>query len=188
MKKFIKLLTLTFMFVAVSVTAFAHSDRETIAEGADLSSVHRIALAWPLYVKAEETDLSDREIIDTVFAASKVARTYVISYDDAARNIKDSDRVDISVLDNKKAAAEFKKYIKKHADAYVILTIANNSRLTLFFDVYQAGTDNLLYTYQIEANRSDKSTKPTYNTLSEQFYKHFERAANEQQKKNSKKK
>ncbi|MBR3722947.1 MAG: coenzyme F(420) biosynthesis enzyme [Selenomonadaceae bacterium] len=188
MTKFLKLLVLTFMFAAFSAVAFAHSDRETIAEGADLSSVHRIALGWPLYIKAEETDLSDREVIETVFGASKVARTYVISYDDAVKNIKSSNKVDISVLDKKKAAAEFKKYIKNHADAYVILTVANNSRLTLFFDVYQAGTDNLLYTYQIEANRSDKSTKPTYNTLSEQFYKHFERAANEQQKKNAKKK
>lgn len=188
MKKFFRLLAFTFMFSLLSVTAFAHSDVETIAEGADLSSVHRIALGWPLYVKVDEKDLSDREIIETVFGASKVARTYILSYDAAAAEIKKSDKVDILALNNKKAAEEFKKHIKNHADAYVIITIANNSRLTLFYDLYRAGTNELLYTYQIIANRSDKSDKNTYNALSEQFYKHFERAATEQQKKAAKNK
>lgn len=188
MKKFFRLFAFTFLFSLLSITAFAHSDKETIAEGADLTTVHRIALGWPLYVKIDEKDLSDREIIETVYGASKVARTYVLSYDAAAAEIKKNDKVDILVLDKKKAAEEFKKYIKNYADAYVIITIANNSRLTLFFDLYRAGTNDLLYTYEIIANRSDKSDKNTYNALSEQFYKHFERAATEQQKKFDKKK
>ncbi|MBO6304394.1 MAG: coenzyme F(420) biosynthesis enzyme [Selenomonadaceae bacterium] len=188
MKKFLKLVMFTMMFSLLSVTAFAHADQETIAEGADLSSVKRIALGWPLYVKVDEKDLSDREIIETVYGASKVARAYVLSYDAAAQEIKKGTKIDILSLEKKKAAEEFKKNIKNYADAYVILTIANNSRLTLFFDMYRAGTDELLYTYQIVANRSDKSDKNTYNALSEQFYKHFERAATEQQKKLDKKK
>lgn len=188
MKKLFKLAAFTMMFSLLCATAFAHSDQETIAEGADLSSVRRIALGWPLYVKVDEKDLSDREIIETVYGASKVARTYVLSYDAAASEIKKGQKVDILVLDKKKAAEEFRKNIKNYADAYVIITIANNSRLTLFYDLYKAGTDELLYTYQIIANRSDKSDKITYNALSEQFYKHFERAATEQQKKLSKKK
>lgn len=188
MKKFLKSVLFITVFMLFGATAFAHSDQETIAEGADLMSVHRIALGWPLYVKVDEKDLSDREIIETVYGASKVARTYILSYDAAASEIKKAQKVDILVLDKKKAAEEFKKNIKSHADAYVILTIANNSRLTLFFDMYRAGTDELLYTYQIVANRSDKSDRNTYNSLSEQFYKHFERAATEQQKKLAKKK
>jgi len=188
MKKFLKTLVFTMLFSLLSVSAFAHSDKETIAEGADLSSVHRIALGWPLYVKVDEKDLSDREIIETVYGASKVARTYILSYDAAAQEIKKGQKVDILVLDKKKAAEEFKKYIKNYADAYVIITIANNSRLTLFFDLYRAGTNELLYTYEIIANRSDKSDKNTYNALAEQFYKHFERAATEQQKKLAKNK
>lgn len=188
MKKYLKILTLVMMFSLISVNASAHSDKETIAEGADLMSVHRIALGWPLYIKAAETDLSDREIIETVYGASKVARTYILSYDAAAQEIKNKEKTDILVLDKKKAAETFRNNIKNHADAYVILTIANNSRLTLFFDLYRAGTNELLYTYEIVANKSDKSNKVTYNALSEQFYKHFERAANEQQKKLSGKK
>ena len=97
-------------------------------------------------------------------------------------------RNDIKALDRRTAAKDFKQYVGNYADAYVILTVANDSRTTFFFDVYKAGTNELLYTYQIQANRSEGDTVATYTNMAEQFYKHFERSAVEQQKETSKKK
>ena len=61
-----------------------------------------------------------------------------------------------------------------------------NSRTSFFFDVYKAGSNELLYSYQIQANRSEKDDVTTYQNLCEQFYKNFERSIGEQQKKDAK--
>jgi hypothetical protein len=96
--------------------------------------------------------------------------------------------VDIKALDRRQAAKIYKENVANYADAYVVLTVANNSRTTFFFDVFKAGTNELLYTYEIRANKSEGDTVTTFNNLSEQFYKHFDRSADEQLKDNSKKK
>ena len=99
-----------------------------------------------------------------------------------AADIQKSAGIDIKALDRRQAAKVFKENVAADADAYVVVTVANNSYIVFFFDVYRAGTNELLYTYQIVANRSQKADAETYKLLSEQFYKNFERSANEQAK------
>ena len=118
-----------------------------------------------------------------MYEASNVARSYVLSYDMVAADIRKNTGVDIKSLDRRQAAKVYKENVAADADAYVVLTVANNSRIVFFFDVYRSGTNELLYTYQIVANRSQKANTETYKALSEQFYKNFERSANEQAKK-----
>lgn len=186
MRKFVQILIMVCMVVFSAQVAFAHSDKVTVQEGADLASVHRLAIGMPEYVPVGETAPTKDDVLHAVADASKVARCYVVSYDAAAEGIKSDKGVDIKSLDRRKAATEFKNDVSAYADAYVILTVANNSSLVLFYDVYKAGTNELLYSYQIAANRSDKDEVDTYKMLSEQFFKNFERSAEDQQKKSEK--
>ena len=180
MKKIIQMLLIACMVVLGTQVAFANADKVTVQEGADLTAIHRLAID----PKSPNKDM----LTQIVYESSRVARCYVISYDTIAQNIKADQNIDIKALDRRTAAKDFKQYVANYADAYVILTVANDSRTTFFFDVYKAGTNELLYTYQIQANRSEGDTVATYTNMAEQFYKHFERSAVEQQKENSKKK
>ncbi len=183
MKKLVQILVMMCMVVFATQVAFAHADKETIQEGADLTSIHRLAVAYPRYVPVGENAPTVEELSGIIFDASKVARSYVVSYDAVAEGIRKDKNVDIKALDVRKAEKVFKDNVAKYADAYIVTWVANNSRTSFFFDIYRAGTNELLYTYQIQANRSDKDDAKTYQALSEQFYKHFERTANNQQKK-----
>ncbi len=186
MRKLVQALLVICMVVFSAQVAFARSDKTTIYEGADLSSIHRLAIGCPLYTPVAKEDPDNAALIEAVAKASKVARCYVIPYGDMVQGIRADKGIDIKALDRRKAAAEFKSSVAKYADAYVILTVANNSGLAFFFDIYKSGSDELLYTYQVNGNRSDKPTVETYQALSEEFFKHFERSAKEQQKKTEK--
>ena len=186
MRKLVQAFLIICMVVLSAQVAFANSDKVTVYEGANLSSIHRLAIGRPLYTPVAKEDPTIDDLTEAVASASKVARCYVVPYNDMAQGIRADKGIDIKALDRRKAAAEFKKSVAKYADAYVILTVANNSGITFFFDIYKSGSDELLYTYEITANRSEKASVETYRTLSEQFFKHFERSAEEQQKKTEK--
>ena len=168
MKKIIQMLLIACMVVLGTQVAFANADKVTVQEGADLTAIHRLAIGSPLYMQVDPKSPNKDMLTQIVYESSRVARCYVISYDTVAQNIKADQNIDIKALDRR--------------------TAANDSRTTFFFDVYKAGTNELLYTYQIQANRSEGDTVATYTNMAEQFYKHFERSAVEQQKENSKKK
>ena len=182
MKKIVQVMLFICLTVFGMQVAFANADKVTIPEGADIVSVKRLALAAPLYTPTKDAPTKD-ELLASMYAASNVARSYVLSYDMVAADIQKNRGVDIKSLDRRQAAKVYKENVAADADAYVVLTVANNSRIVFFFDVYRSGTNELLYTYQIVANRSQNANTETYKALSEQFYKNFERSANEQAKK-----
>ena len=188
MKKIVQMLLTVCMIVLSAQVAFANADKVTIQEGADITTVKRIAVAAPLYTPVDEKAPNKEMLTQIVSDASRVSRSYVISYDAVAEGIKKATNVDIKSLDRRQAAKVYKENAANYADAYVVLTVANNSRTTFFFDVFKAGTNELLYTYEIRANRSEGDTIATFNNLCEQFYKHLDRSAEEQIKANSKKK
>ncbi|SFT53841.1 hypothetical protein SAMN02910356_00982 [Selenomonas sp. GACV-9] len=188
MRKIIQMLVIACLVVFSTQVAFANADKETIQEGADITTVKRLAVAAPMYQPVEEGAPDKAALTQIEYDSSKVSRMYVVSYDEIAQNIKSAVSTDIKSLDRRQAAKTYKENVAKYADAYVVLTVANNSRTTFFFDVYKAGTNDLLYTYEIRANRSEKDNVETFTNLCQQFYKHFDRAATEQQKANSKKK
>lgn len=186
MKKIIQLALVLCLVIFSTQVAFANADKVTLIDGADITGIHRLALAKPLYMQADKLAPTMDQLIQIESESSKVARMYVIPYDTVAESIKADSNVDIKVLDRHKAAKVFKENAGKYADAYAVLTVANDSRTSFFFDVYRAGTNELLYSYQIQANRSDKDDVSTYQTLCEQFYKNFERSIADQQKKDTK--
>lgn len=188
MKKIIQMLVAACLVVLSTQVAFANSDKVTLQDGADIASVKRIAVAMPLYQQIDAKAPNKEQLTQIVYDASRVSRSYVVSYDAVAEGIKLASNVDIKALDRRQAAKEYKANVAKFADAYVVLTVANSSRTTFFFDVFKAGTNQLLYSYEIQANRSEADNVETYNNLCEQFYKHFERSATEQLKDGAKKK
>ena len=188
MKKIVQMLLIACMVVLSTQVAFANSDKETIQDGANLVTVKRLAVASPLYQQLDTNAPNKDLLTQIVYDSSRVTRSYVVSYDTVAEGIKKSANIDIKSLDRRQAAKAFKEHVADYADAYVVLTVANSSRTSFFFDVYKAGSNQLLYSYEITANSSENDSVATFTNLSEQFYKHFERAAQEQLKETTKKK
>lgn len=188
MKKIVQMLVVLCLVVFGTQAAFANADKTTVQDGADITTIKRLAVAAPRYQQVDSQSPDKTMLTQIIFDASRVSHSYVASYDTVADGIKTASNVDIKSLDRRQAAKVFKENVGNYADAYVVLTVANSSRTTFFFDVYKAGSDELLFTYEIRANSNEGNTVATYNNMCEQFYKHFERAATEQLKNNSKKK
>ncbi len=181
MKKLFQIFTMACMLLLSTQLVFANADKATIIDGTNLMDVHRLAVASPLYTPNKgEPALEDlRQVIG---AARSVTRGEVLTYDTVAQNILKDANVNIMTLDRRQAAKAYKEHIAKYADAYVVATVANDSHLVFFFDVYQAGSNKLIYTYQIAGDRSDGRTVESYKMFSEQFYKAFDKSAQDQQK------
>ena len=187
MKKLIRILcVLSLLLVSTCAVCFANADKATVMEGADITGIHRLALNRPYYIANDKLAPTLDQLIEIESSAAKVTRMYVIGYEAVAESIKADKNVDILALDRRQSTKAFKENVAAYADAYVVLTVANDSRTSFFFDVYKAGTNELLYTYQIQANRSEKDDVSTYNNFCEQFYKNFERSIADQQKDNAK--
>ena len=187
MKKLIRILcVLSMLLVSTCAVAFANADKATVMEGADITGIHRLALNRPYYVVNDKLAPTLDQLIQIEADAAKVTRMYVIGYPAVAESIKADKGVDILALDRRQSAKVFKENAANYADAYVVLTVANDSRTSFFFDVYKAGTNELLYTYQIQANRSEGDNIHTYQNFCEQFYKNFDRSIQEQQNANTK--
>ena len=172
MKKLFQIMLVACLMVLGTQAAFANSDKATVQEGADLTAVRSMAVASPLYMQVDET------------APDKAMLTKIL-YD--ARHLKDDKKIDLAGMGRHQAAKAFKDNLAGYADSYVVLTVANNSKVIFFFDVYKTGTNQLLFSYQIQANSSEKNTVVGYTTLCEQFYKHYERALTAQEKQTKKK-
>ena len=141
-----------------------------------------MAVGAPLYVQVEDTSPSIEILTQVVSDASRITHANIVTYDAVAAGIQTDKGIDIKALPRREAAKVFKENVASYADAYIILTVANNSRTTFFFDVYRSGSNELLYTYEVRANKSDGNTVATFSSLSEQFYKNWQRSVEAQNK------
>ena len=183
MKRFVQMvLVLCLVLIGVQASASAYADKVTLPEGAVLTNINRLAVGAPLYVQVEDTAPSLEILTQVVSDASRVTHTNIVPYDVIVNGLQTNSGIDIKTLPRRDAAKVFKENVASFADAYIILTVANNSRTTFFFDVYRAGSNELLYTYEIRANRSDGNTVAVFSALSEQFYKNWQRSIEAQNK------
>ncbi len=180
MKKLFMLFT-ALTVIMLSATAFAANEQEALTDGADITVIRRMALAEPLYNPMKDGP-SLADVSQAVYDAAALTKVYVISYGDIAANIKRDTDVDIRPLNHRQAMKVFRLCVPKYVDAYVVPTIANNNRKTVFFDVYQIKTDALLYRYQLTADKHAEDSYMTYKALSEQFFKRFDRAIENQKR------
>ncbi|MBQ4421687.1 MAG: hypothetical protein II880_01215, partial [Schwartzia sp.] len=83
------------------------------------------------------------------------------------------------------AARVFKNHVAEYADAYLVPTVTMGRRTVLFFEVYNAKTHELSYTYQIILAPDDLDNVSTYSDMVSLFYDEF--AATVEKQKNEKK-
>lgn len=187
MKKFLTALIMSVMLLTSSIALAAYEDN--VEEGVDLTTVRRIAVAYPNYYKMEEKEPGIDELTREIYEAGKESSTReIISYDEIASAIRRDTGVDIYKLDVVEAEKIFNANVAKYADSYVVATFANNSgRPWIFYYIYNAADQKLMYTYSIQSKLIDKNTKD-YRKSAENFYKQFDTTAAESLSKEEKKK
>ena len=184
MKKIFTAFLLTTMLLISSVAFAAYN--ETVPEDSEISSVKRLAIAFPRHYKTLDTEPTEAELASIMANASRVARCYVISYDEIAENIKKDTGVEIKELDYNEAEKVFESNVGKYADAYVIVTTATNSKkVQYFFDVYQPD-ETSVYSLTTQSGDISRDLKG-YTKACEDFYKKFDAAAEQKLKDDEKK-
>ena len=175
MKKFLTALMMLALFVTSSV-AFAAFE-ETIEEDANLVAVKKMAIAFPNYYKTEDAEPEIYDFAKDVYNAGRFTSSReIISYEDVASAIRRDTGIDIHSLDVPEAEKVYNKNIPRYADAYVICTVANNSGSPwLFFYVYNALDQKLMYTYSNQSRLTGKNSRD-YGKVAEEFFKQFDAA------------
>ena len=176
-------LTLLFMLMMI-VGACEAATAETVYNGEKLSKMQRLVIAYPDYYQSLEKEPTIDEFINLLYEAGKESKSNVISYDEMASKIKQNTGIDIRVLPKKDARKVFNENVYMYADGYVFFTLANNSRLNLFCEVYIPNTNELAYVLRVEAGKSDETkNSSTYKEMAKEFYSAFERAVQSEGKK-----
>lgn len=175
MKKIFSAVLLTAMLLVSSVAMAAFT--ETVPENSEIASIKRLAIAFPRHYKTMDTEPTAEELANIMANAARVARCYVVPYDEIAANIKKDTGVDIKELDVNKAQEVFEKNVGKYADGFVIVTTATNSKkVQYFFDVTKADNGNLVYSLTTQTGDIGRDLKG-YTKACEDFYKKFDAAA-----------
>ena len=176
MKKFLAALAMLAIFLTSSVALAAYE--ENIEEDADLTTIKTMAVAMPQFYKMEEAEPTIDELTKSIYAAGRDTSSHdIISYEEIAAAVRRDTGVDIYSLDTVEAEKIFNANIGRYADTYMIATIANNSgRPWLFFYVYNAADQKLLYTYSLQSSSIGKNAKD-YRKAAENFYKQFDQTS-----------
>ncbi len=187
MKKFFAALTMFAVLLTSSIALAAFE--ETIEDDVDLSAVKKIAVAYPNYYKMEDTEPEIGEFMRSIYEAGKMeSMREILSYEDIASGIRRETGIDIHLLDVPEAEKIYNAHVAKYADSYVVATVANNSGMAwLFFYVYNASDQKLMYAYSIQSRVIKKNGKD-YLKAAEGFFKQFDAAAAENLPKDEKKK
>lgn len=151
-----------------------------------LIKVQTLAIADSIYngpTTEGEPEIDDiPDILMNGTLADKKNVLNYISYREVCQNIKIARHVDILRLDNRKAFKEYQKEIGLYADAYVITTISNGTskndgtRLNVFFDVYDARTNKIIYAYRKLAPKSATRDALLYTEIAKDFFSDFIKA------------
>ena len=178
MKKIIQLIIAACMLL-MSQLAFA-AEYVDIPEGVDLTTISSFAIGKPLYTP-KNGDPTMEQLEQVLVEGLDIDNFKVIPYEDIAVDLLRHKNIDLSKMDRRVAAQTFMKNTVGVADAYVIVTVARNSLTVFFFDVYKAGTEDLLFNYQIQGAMSN--TPDYYKEVARGFYRQFAIAQRDQMKK-----
>ena len=179
--------TLLMLAVMLTSTVAMAAYKETVTEGADIGMIKRLAVALPMHYKIEDTEPTVEEFTQIIFDAGKVARCYVISYNEIASNILRDTGVDIKALSESEARKVYNQNISNYADASVIVTTANNGKKPqFFFDIFDAKSGEMVYRLTTQSSVIGKNSKD-YGKACEEFYKKFDATAEKSIKESGKK-
>lgn len=187
MKKLLQML-LVACVVLVNVQLVSANPEKTITtDGFDLSTIHRLVIVDPQYSPVKDGATKD-DVMNMFYKTGASARIYVMPKSDVEKSILKDSNVDLSALETKKANEVFTANVAKYADAYMVATIVHNSRVVIFYDVYSAQTNQIVYSYEIVAGSHDDDSLKTYEGLTKNFYRSFEKTVQQQIKDQNKKK
>ncbi len=174
MKKFFAVQLTALLLLLTSSIAFAAFE-EKLEDGVDLSTIKKMAIAIPEFYKVSEREPTLEELTKDLSEAGIEASILEIApYDEVIAAIRRDTGIDVHSLEPAEAEKFFLKNVKHYADAYVVLTVANNSdKPWLFYYVYDAKTTKLIYTYSVQSRLLGHSAKDYFNT-SKDFFRHFD--------------
>lgn len=197
MRKYIFIFSLLAIMLFSISTAFAATEKSTMMdENYNLNSIKTLAIATPAYEpsalslerKAKLTDapelITPDMIVQTVMDVAKTDKVNLNLLTDKQINasiLKDTG-TDITTLNRRDAQSLYKANIKNYADAYVVFTFANDSRVVMFGDVYDAKDGHWIYSYQIIGGGTDDDNLKNYNMFMHKFFRTFELQAQAQAK------
>lgn len=178
MKKIVS--TLLMLAVMLTSTVALAAFKEDIPEGAKLDKYQRIAVALPMLFKTEAAEPTKSEFTRIIFDANRASKRFIISYDDVVDNIMRETGIDIISLQDEDSRKIYKQNIAKYADAYVVVTVANNiKKPQFFFEVFDAKNGELIYNLSIQGNGLGKNAGD-YASACRDFYKKYDLAAVQQ--------
>lgn len=172
MKKFFAALaTVLLLTSSVALAAF----EEKIEDDVDLSTVKKIAIAIPEFYKVEQREPTLEELTKDLGEAGIEASTLeILPYEEVIAAIRRDTGIDIHSLEPAEAEKFFHRHVRHYADAYLVLTVANNSsKPWLFYYIYDSKTSKLIYTYSVQSRLLGHSAKDYFNT-SKDFFRHFD--------------
>lgn len=175
-KKFLVALMTLAMLLTSSIALAAYE--ESIEDDVDLNAVKKIAIAFPNYYKTVDAEPDIYDFAREIYNAGRFTSSReIVSYEDIASAIRRDTGIDIHSLEVTEAEKVYNQHVTRYADSYVIATVTNNSkRPWLFFYLYNAADSKLMYTYSIQSNTLDKTSKD-YGKAAEEFFKQFDTTA-----------
>ncbi len=190
MKKSLQLLLMLCVFMLGTQVSFAAGllggtgvTDKRVFDADSLIKVETLAIADSIYngpTSEGEPEIDDLpDILMEGTLADKKNELSYISYRDVAQSIKVARHVDILRLDHKKAFNEYKNNIAMYADAYVVTTVSNGTsmndgtRLNIFFEVYNAKTNKIIYGYRKLAPKNATRDALLYTEITKDFVRDF---------------
>ena len=179
MKYILRLLSVSavMLFVLASTVFAASPGTATVMDDSfNLSSIRSIAIAMPNYIQTKTGPSIDdvtTALAQSGFDTKALKGVTVIPYQVVAEAIRRDSGTDISTMSRTAAKKAFQQNIGKYADTYLVATIANDSRIVIFYDLYSAKDGKYLYSYEVIGGGQGSNNIRSYKTYNEDFYNGF---------------
>ena len=176
MKKLMQFFAVVCMLVMSTQMAFAWengSHKEDIYDGYRLIEMTNFAIG-NCYFSPQDVEPTNEELLNMLYeeaikANKKMDFTYT-SYFDICKEINREEHIDIYRLGRRKALEIFKGQISKYVDGYIVCTVSNDTRLNIFYDVVDAKTHDVVYSYRKLAPKDSVRDEVLYREMTRDFY------------------
>ena len=182
MKKWVRwILAVVFMMVSCP-SALAYTEMVKPQEGQTIADVETLAIGAPFYTEKEGVPTLEEYIQILNTSGAKILKGNIVTYDTVAQGIRQKTGKDVYTMGRRLAKSVFEQNVSDYADAYVVSTVTMSRLTVLFFDVYRAATNELIYSYEIILESDDPNDVKTYTEMVGKFYKNFNGSVEAQKK------
>lgn len=171
-----QLLTVLCIMVLGTQFAFAWengSHKEDVYDGDSFMNMTSFVIG-NVYFSPQEGEPSREDLMEMLYKeavkANKSGQYTFTSYMDICQEINRKEHIDIYRLNRRKALEIFKEKVKDYADAYIVCTVSNDTRLNIFYDVVDAKTNDVVYSYRKLTPKSAPRNEALYREMTADFY------------------